>query len=83
MNSKITTYVLVALLIAASVFAFYQRDQAAQHEAKYEEALVDAENAVQREEKLKKALEAAEKDCEQKLKQAEDALAQLQATKKK
>ena len=82
MNSKITTYVLVALLIGASVFAFYQRDQAAKHEAKYEEALIDAEKSAQRIEDMRGKLEAAEKDCEMKLKQAEEALAQLQAKKK-
>ena len=82
MNSKITTYVLVALLIGASVFAFYQRDQAIEHEAKYEEALIDAEKSAQRIEEMRGKLEAAEKDCEIKLKQAEEALAQLQAKKK-
>ena len=82
MNSKITTYVLGALLVGALVFAFYQRNEAIEHEAKYEEALLDAENAVEREGKLKKELEEAEKNCEIKLKQAEDSLAQLQAKKK-
>jgi uncharacterized protein HemX len=83
MNSKITTYVLGALLIGSLVFAFYQRNEAIEHEAKYKEALVDAQDAAQREEKLKEELEAAERDCELKLKQAEEALAQLQASQAK
>lgn len=82
MNSKITTYVLIALLIGSLVFAFYQRDQAIKHEAKYEEALIDAEKSAQRIEDMRVKLEMAEKDCEEKLKQAEEALAQLQAKKK-
>lgn len=82
MNSKITTYVLAILLLGAFVFAFYQRDQAVQHEAKYEEALIDAEKSAQRIEEMRGKLEAAEKDCEIKLKQAEAALAQLQSKKK-
>lgn len=82
MNSKITTYVLAALLIGSLVFAFYQRDQAVKHEAKYEEALIDAEKSAQRIEDMRVKLETAEKDCEIKLKQAEEALAQLQAKKK-
>jgi phage shock protein A len=82
MNSKITTYVLGALLVGALVFAFYQRNEAIEHESKYEEALIDAEKSAQRIEEMRAKLESAEKDCEAKLEQAKQELAQLQAKKK-
>lgn len=89
MNSKTTTYVLVFLLIASLVFAFYTYDRArkldsekSEWQAKYEEAIIDAENAAQREEKLKEELQKALQDSEMHRKQAEDALAELKKHKR-
>ena len=82
MNFKITTYVLTILLIGALVFAFYMQNQAKQHEAKYEEALIDAEKSAQRIEDMRVELEKALKDSETHRKQAEEALAELQKHKK-
>jgi len=82
MNFKITTYVLIALLIVSLVFGFYMQKQAKEHEAKYEEALIDAEKSAQRIEEMRVALEQALKDSETHRKQAEEALTELQKHKK-
>jgi septal ring factor EnvC (AmiA/AmiB activator) len=82
MNFKITTYVLTVLLVGALIFAFYMQKQARQHEAKYEAAIIDAQNAVAREQKLEQQLEKALQDSETHRKQAEEALAELQKRKK-
>jgi len=82
MNSKITTYVLIALLIGALTFAFFMKEEAKEHEAKYEEALIDAEKSAQRIEVMRGELEKALKDSEMHRKQAEEALAELQKSKK-
>ena len=83
MNSKTTSYILVVLLVGALAYAFYQKSEAAKHEAKYEEALIDAEKSAQRIETMKEELEKALQDSEKHRKTAEDALAELQKTKKK
>jgi exonuclease VII small subunit len=82
MNSKITTYVLLVLLVGSLVFAFSMQNEAKKHEAKYEEALIDAEKSAQRIEEMRIELEKALKDSEMHRKQAEDALAELQKSKK-
>lgn len=82
MNFKITTYVLLVLLIGSLVFAFYMQSEASMHEAKYEEALIDAEKSAQRIEEMRVELEKALKDSETHRKQAEEALAELQKSKK-
>jgi ribulose kinase len=89
MDSKITKYVLGLLLLGSLVFAFYSYDKAdklsdenKQLQTKYEEAIIDAENAAQREEKLKEELQKALKDSEEHRKQAEEALSQLQKKKR-
>ena len=89
MNSKVTTYVLIALLAGALAFAFYSNEKArtlkeenAQLQTKYEEALIDAEDAGQRIEKMKEDLEKALQDSEMHRKQAEDALNELQKKKR-
>jgi hypothetical protein len=81
MNSKLTTIILLVLFLAAAAFGFYQHNRAAALESKYEEALVDMEEAYKRlEEKdneLKRALDqaqAARLEAEMHMKQAEDAL---------
>ena len=82
MNSKITTYALIVFLIGALTFAFYMKEEAKEHEAKYEEALIDAEKSAQRIEVMRVELEKALKDSEVHRKQAEEALAELQKHKK-
>jgi Flp pilus assembly protein TadB len=83
MNSKITSYILAALLIGALAYAFYMQKEATMHEAKYEEALIDAQKSEQRIENMKEELEKALQDSEMHRKQAEEALAELQKAKKK
>lgn len=82
MNFKITTYALLVLFVGSLVFAFYMQSEASKHEAKYEEALIDAEKSAQRIEEMRIELEKALKDSEMHRKQAEDALAELQKRKK-
>ncbi len=89
MNSKITTYVLGILLAGAVAFAYYTYDQAKKHEAekaewqaKYEEALIDAEESAQRIEKMKEDLERALIDSEKHRVMAEETLKELQKRKK-
>jgi hypothetical protein len=48
MNSKLTTIILLVLFLAAAAFGFYQHNRAAALESKYEEALVDMEEAYKR-----------------------------------
>jgi len=86
MNSKTVTYVLIAVAVISLVFGAYEYKRAndldAEWQAKYEEALIDVENATTREtqanEKLKMALEESEKHR----KTAEEALAELNKKKK-
>lgn len=89
MNSKLTTYVLAILLVGALIFAVYSYTKVSRleeemkvWETKYEEALVDAENAAQREERMKEALEKAFAEAEKHRIEAEAALAELQKKKK-
>ena len=89
MNSKTTTYALVVLLAGSLVFAFYTYSRSKKLEtentewhAKYEEALIDAEESSQRIEKMKEELEQALKDSEMHRKQAEDALNELKKRKR-
>ncbi len=81
MNSKLTTIILLVLFLAAAAFGFYQHNRAAALESKYEEALVDMEEAYKRlEEKdneLKVALDRAQVarlEAEMHMKRAEEAL---------
>ena len=83
MNSKTTSYILAVLFVGALGYAFYMQKEAAMHEAKYEEALIDAEKSAQRIENMKEELEKALQDSEMHRKQAEEALAELQKSKKK
>jgi hypothetical protein len=82
MNFKITSYVLIVLLAGSLAFGFYMKKEASEHEAKYEEAIIDAENAVAREKKLEEKLMEALNDSEMHRKQLEAALAELQKSKK-
>ncbi len=89
MNFKITTYVLGTLLAGALIFAFYSHNRAQKLDAektelaaKYEEAIIDAEDSSQRIEKMKEELEKALKDSETHLKQLELAMSELQKKKR-
>jgi flagellar biosynthesis/type III secretory pathway M-ring protein FliF/YscJ len=89
MNSKTITYLLGFLLLATLVFAFYSHNRAGkldaektEWQAKYEEALIDAEESGQRIEKMKEELELALKESEEHRKQAEAALRELQKRKR-
>lgn len=88
MNSKATIYILGFLLVIALIFALYNHNRAGKLEtektvwqAKYEEALIDAEESGQRIEKMKEELELALKESEEHRKQAEAALSELQRRK--
>lgn len=81
MNSKLTTIILLVLFLAAAAFGFYQHNRAAALESKYEEALVDMEEAYKRlEEKdlelqsTLKLAEAAREEAERHRLLAEEAL---------
>jgi uncharacterized protein (DUF342 family) len=82
MNLKITTVVLTVLLIGSLVFAFYMQGEATMHEAKYEEALIDAEKSAQRNEVEIERLQKALEESEANRKVAEEALSELQKRKK-
>lgn len=89
MNSKMTTYLLGFFLLVSLVFAFYSHDKAEKLDAekselqtKYEEAIIDAEEAGQRIEKMREELEKALSDSERHRQQAEDALNELQKRKR-
>jgi preprotein translocase subunit SecG len=89
MNAKMTTYLLGFFLIVSLVFAFYSHDRAEKLDAektewqtKYEEALIDAEEAGQRIEKMREDLEKALSDSEKHRQQAEEALNELQKRKR-
>lgn len=89
MNSKMTTYLLGFFLLVSLVFAFYSHDKAEKLDAekselqtKYEEAIIDAEEAGQRIEKMREELEKALSDSERHRLQAEEALNELQKRKR-
>ncbi|MFZ2906410.1 MAG: hypothetical protein WAZ98_09420 [Cyclobacteriaceae bacterium] len=89
MNSKMTTYLLGFFLLVSLVFAFYSHDKAEKLDAekselqtKYEEAIIDAEEAGQRIEKMREELEKTLSDSERHRQQAEDALNELQKRKR-
>lgn len=88
MNNKTTTYLLIVVTLASLLFGAYSYNRAStieseveQWKAKYEEALVDVEEATTREQKAKEELEKALKDSEEHRMKAEEALAQLEKNK--
>jgi hypothetical protein len=87
MNNKTVTYVLIAVAAASLIFGFYEykraNDLSAEWQTKYEEALVDVEEATTREAQLNEKLKAALEDSEKHRKMAEDALAELSKQKGK
>lgn len=86
MNSKTVTYVLIAVAVVSLLFGAYEykrgNDINAEWQAKYEEALVDLENATTREAQANEKLKVALEDSEKHRKMAEDALEELNKKKK-
>lgn len=89
MNSKLTTIVLGALLIAALVYSVYSssqlasaRSEAAGCKEKYSEALVDAQEALKRLQEKDAEVQRLLQEAEAQRQRAEEALAELQKRKK-
>jgi hypothetical protein len=88
MNSKLTTIVLGLLLVGSLAFSYYSYSQLSHMaievdtwEKKYEEALIDMEEAFKRLEEKDTELKAALKLAEEQKAVAEDALQELQKQK--
>lgn len=86
MNSKTVTYVLIAVAVASLIFGAYEYKRAndinAEWQAKYEEALLDLEDATTREAQANDKLKVALEESEKHRKMAEDALEELNKKKK-
>jgi hypothetical protein len=86
MNSKTVTYVLIAVAVASLIFGVYEYKRAndinAEWQAKYEEALLDLEDATTREAQANDKLKVALEESEKHRKMAEDALEELNKKKK-
>lgn len=83
MMSKGLTYFLIIALIGSIASNYFIYSHAKTVEHKYEEALVDVEEATSRLEEAKVELEKALKESEEHRKMAEEALAKLESGKKK
>ena len=90
MNNKTTFNILVGITAASLVLAaylYFQTDsiksETNEWKAKYEEALIDMEEANKRIELMKEDLEKALKDSEEHRLKAEQALEELQKHKRK
>jgi exonuclease VII small subunit len=86
MNKGLTYLLLVVLIasLAANVYLYdHSKDLDKEWKGKYEEALIDVEDATTRLEETRVALEKALKDSEEHRKMAEEALAKLESGKKK
>lgn len=88
MNSKFVTTILAGITILSLAFGVYSYSRASrlereteQWKSKYEEAIIDAEEAGERIEKMKEELEAALKIAEQQRDMAVKALEQAQKKK--
>lgn len=88
MNSKFVTTILAGVTILSLAFGMYSYSKASKLEreteewkAKYEEAIVDAEEAGERIEKMKEELEAALKEAQLQREEALNALAEAQKKK--
>jgi benzoyl-CoA reductase/2-hydroxyglutaryl-CoA dehydratase subunit BcrC/BadD/HgdB len=88
MTSKPITLLLAVVAVAALAFGVYTQNKVSKlseemtmWKTKYEEALIDAEDAGQRIEKMKEELEAALKESEKHRAEAEAALQELQKRK--
>lgn len=88
MNSKFVTTILAGITILSLAFGVYSYSRASrlereteQWKSKYEEAIIDAEEAGERIEKMKEELEATLKIAEQQRDMAVKALEQAQKKK--
>ncbi len=88
MNTKTLSFLFALIALLSSAFAIYAWNRMRQLEketenwkAKYEEAIIDAEEAVERIDKMEKELEAALQAAEQQRQQALEALEKLQKNK--
>lgn len=88
MNTKTLNIIFALIAVLTSAFAIYAWNRMRQLEeetenwkAKYEEAIIDAEEAVERIEKMEKELEAALQMAEQQRQQALEALEKSQKSK--
>jgi len=79
--NKTVSYVLIAVATASLIFGAYEYNRAntvsAEWQSKYEEALIDVEEATSRLEQTKEELEKALVESEKHRKMAEEALAEL------
>lgn len=90
MNAKLTTYILVAIIVVLAGFAYYTNSQvnelkkeATVWKDKYEEALEDMEDAFKRLEEKDGQLKAALEEAQQARKVAEEALLSAQKSSRK
>ncbi|MBX2961165.1 MAG: hypothetical protein KF687_01560 [Cyclobacteriaceae bacterium] len=90
MNSKLTTYILVAITVVLAGFTYYTNSQvnelkkeATVWKDKYEEALEDMEDAFKRLEEKDVQLKAALEEAQQARKVAEEALLSAQKSSRK
>lgn len=90
MNNKSTTVILIAATVLSLVFAGYQtmssnalKAETTEWRSKYEEALIDMEEANKRIELMREDLEKALKESESHRLSAEQALQELQKHKSK
>ncbi len=90
MNSKLTTYILVTIVVVLAGFAYYSTSQvnelkreSAVWQEKYEEALVDMEEAFKRLEEKDNQLKAALVEAEKARETAEVALLAAQKPSRK
>ncbi|HRJ29392.1 MAG TPA: hypothetical protein PLV21_00880 [Cyclobacteriaceae bacterium] len=90
MNSKLTTYILLAIIVVLAGFAYYTSSQvnelkkeATVWKAKYEEALEDMEDAFKRLEEKDVQLKTALEEAQMEKLRAEEALRSVQKSSRK
>lgn len=90
MNSKLTTYILVAIIVVLAGFAYYTsrqvnelKKEATVWKTKYEEALEDMEDAFKRLEEKDVQLKAALEKAQEERIRAEEALLSAQKSSRK
>ncbi len=90
MNSKLTTYILVAIIVVLAGFAYYTSSQVNELKKettvwknKYEEALEDMEDAFKRLEEKDAQLKAALEEAQMEKLRAEEALRSAQQSSRK
>ena len=83
MKNKTLIPVLITITLASLIFGGYEYFRGNEIQAKYEEAIVDVEDATTRLEKANEQLEAALAESEKHRKMAEEALAELNKSKSK